>query len=553
MSVDTDIDPIVIIGAGPTGTALALDLALRDTPSVLVERYEKLQHIPKGQNLTQRTGEHFKSWGITSEIRQATLIPPEYGNEGMVAYGTLLSEYHYDWFKRATVREFYAADNERLPQFETERILRERASEFDYIKMYKGWTYLSHQESANGVQVTLKRTHGEEIKEITASYIVGCDGARSSVREATSITQSSSDTQRRMALLVFHSPSLHNMLEARYPGKTIFNVLSPEHQGYWQFFGRVDLNANWFFHAPVPNDALIDEFDYEHLLHSAVGAEFDFTLNHKAFWDLRFTHADVYRSGRTFIAGDAAHSHPPYGGYGVNTGFEDARNLSWKLAAQLHGWGTEALLDSYTSERHPVFASTRDDFILAMINSDAKFLSRYSPGTDKQAFTQAWQARATGGQREVAGFVPHYIGSPIVHSYGADKDQPQTPGAKALHLHRPVAGAHLSPRLFANAEVDFDELSNNFTLLLPAELEAIRTKFQEAADAAGIALKCLSKIEFSNPSLVDIKDSNSVIESCVLVRPDHFIGWVEQKNDRDFILNSNGAHQILAHCIAKDL
>ncbi len=553
MSVDLDIEPIVIIGAGPTGTALAIDLALRDIPSVLVERYNELQHIPKGQNLTQRTGEHFRSWGITNEIRQATLIPPEYGNEGMVAYGSLLSEYHYDWFKRAAVREYYAADNERLPQFETERILRERASEFDGIEISTGWTYLAHQEKGNKLQVQLKQTTGEGKKQINASYLVGCDGARSNVRESASIAQSSSDTQRRMALLVFHSPQLHDILESRYPGKTIFNALNPAHQGYWQFFGRVDLNANWFFHSPVPNDALLDEFDYKNLLYSAVGAEFNFELNHKAFWDLRFTHANSYRSGRIFIAGDAAHSHPPYGGYGVNTGFEDARNLSWKLAARLHGWGTDSLLDSYTSERHPVFASTRDDFILAMINGDAKFLSEYSPTTDEQAFTQAWQQRATKGQREVAGFVPHYRGSPIVYSGDLPKNQALAPGAKAMHSHKPVAGAHLSPRVFAEAEIDFDKLSRDFTLLLPTGDESIKQQFQKAATTLDVPLKCLSRDEFTDHDSVGSTDLTLLKEPCVLIRPDHFIGWVEQTADREWILSADGAQQILARCVARDL
>jgi hypothetical protein len=78
-----------------------------------------------------------------------------------------------------------------------------------------------------------------------------------------------------------------------------------------------------------------------------VGAEFDVEFIHIGFWDLRFAVADVYRKGRTFIAGDAAHSHPPYGGYGINTGFEDAVNLAWKLAATIQGWAGPKLLESY--------------------------------------------------------------------------------------------------------------------------------------------------------------------------------------------------------------
>ena len=88
--------------------------------------------------------------------------------------------------------------------------------------------------------------------------------------------------------------------------------------------------------------------------------------------------ADAYRQGRAFIAGDAAHSHPPYGGFGLNTGLEDAVNLGWKLAAVLKGWGGPALLDSYASERRPVFVET-GQAITDGIERDRDFLARYSP------------------------------------------------------------------------------------------------------------------------------------------------------------------------------
>lgn len=523
--------PVVIIGAGPTGTALAIDLALRNTPSILVERYTQPQAIPKGQNLTQRTGEHFRCWGISKEIRKATLIPPEYGNEGLVAFGNLLSDYHYDWFKRGTVREFYAADNERLPQFETERILRDRAKQFDCITTHYGWTFAGSTQNDNQLEVTLEKTNGTEQKTLYGSYLVGCDGARSAVRESVSIPLSSNDTQRRMALLVFHSPDLHKLLEDRFPGKTIFNAIDPANEGYWQFFGKVDLNANWFFHAPVPMNAELETYGFQQLLHTAVGKQISAKINYKGFWDLRFTHAESYRQGLTFIAGDAAHNHPPYGGYGVNTGFEDARNLSWKLAAHYHGWGTDSLLDSYCEERHPVFASTRDDFILRMLYNDADFVKKYSPEKDLQGFKQAWQQRATQGQREVAGFVPHYVGSPIVLS----ENTSTTSGAKGKHTHEPYAGGHLSPGSFNGADALFDNPSQEFTLMVPPGGESIAQKFEQAAATLQIPFKLHAVTERGNTEGVKNRkaDSGAVNsntnnrQACVLVRPDHFIAWVE--------------------------
>jgi hypothetical protein len=122
-----------------------------------------------------------------------------------------------------------------------------------------------------------------------------------------------------MLLLVFRSTELHRLLE-RFPGKSFYNVLHPDLKGYWQFFGRVDLGETWFFHAPVPPGTTKDNFDFVPYLLRAVGAEFQVELEHIGFWDLRFAIADSYQNGRIFLAGDAAHSHPPYGGYGINTG-----------------------------------------------------------------------------------------------------------------------------------------------------------------------------------------------------------------------------------------
>ena len=130
---------VVIVGGGPVGLGLAIDLALRGTTSHVIERTKMVHRIPKGQNLTQRTGEHFRAWGISQRIRAASPIPRDFGNAGLIAYGSLMSEYRYDWFVRGAVNQFYLAQNERLPQYELERVLRERAGELEEIIIHYGW------------------------------------------------------------------------------------------------------------------------------------------------------------------------------------------------------------------------------------------------------------------------------------------------------------------------------------------------------------------------------------------------------------------------------
>ena len=153
-------------------------------------------------------------------------------------------------------------------------------------------------------------------------------------------------------------------------------MLRPELQGYWQFFGRVDVGEGWFFHAPVPRDTRTDNYDFLGLLHEAAGFEFAADFDHVGFWDLRIVVASAYRVGRVFIAGDACHSHPPYGGFGLNSGLEDVANLGWKLAARLQGWGGDGLLESYAPERRPIFVETGEAMIAGGIERDRAFLER---------------------------------------------------------------------------------------------------------------------------------------------------------------------------------
>lgn len=120
---------VVISGGGPVGLGLAIELGQRGCSVAVIERNETPPHIPKGQNLTQRTMEHMSAWGVEDAIRDAKTIPKGVGLGGLTAYGSLTSGYHYDWYKRGSVAPFYSAENERLPQYATEAVLRARVAE----------------------------------------------------------------------------------------------------------------------------------------------------------------------------------------------------------------------------------------------------------------------------------------------------------------------------------------------------------------------------------------------------------------------------------------
>ena len=524
----TDKDPIslttdvVIVGGGPVGLGLAIELGQRGIHCILAERHTQTQPIPRGQNLTQRTMEHFHFWGAEPQLRAARTIPPEYGIGGLTAYGALLSNHHYDWLQRELVKPYYFKDNERLPQYETEKVLRQRVAALPTVKTLFGWGAEHIMQDDQGVTVTLtERSSQQQQQTIHASYVVGCDGSRSPTREQAGITQTLSDHDRCMVLLVFKSQELHTLL-SRFPGKSFYNVLHPELKGYWKFFGRVDLGNTWFFHAPVPIGTTADNFDFKKYLHESVGAEFEIEFQHIGFWDLRFALADQYRAGRMFIAGDAAHSHPPYGGYGVNSGFEDTRNLGWKLAAVLQGWGNDALLDSYDAERRPVFASTIHDFIAKSIETDRDFLEAFDPLRDPAAFDTAWAARAQGAVGEVHAFEPNYEGSPVVWQNSAVS---HVCSAKGSHQFKARVGHHLAPAALASGVNVFEMLGEGYTLLAFGTDAANQQVFEDAAQAAGVPLKVVHQ---ANGSEADRYET-----PWVLVRPDQFIAWVGESQQVD--------------------
>jgi len=251
------------------------------------------------------------------------------------------------------------------------------------------------------------------------------------------------------------------------------------------------------------------------LLHRAAGQAFDLELGHVGLWDLRIAMADRYRAGRVFLAGDAAHSHPPYGGYGINTGFEDARNLGWKLAAVIAGRGGEALLDSYDAERRPVFASTARDFIERYIDKDRQLLERFSPEADADAFREAWQLRAADTW-DVDVFEPNYAGSPIVAAVPGAR-----PSAVGRHEHRARPGHHLSPQPLADGRRADQALSADFTLLTADPAAAVA--FERAAARLDVPLAIA-------PPLGDDAVAAYGARS-LLVRPDHFVAWAGDDAD----------------------
>lgn len=502
-----DKTSVVIVGGGPVGLGLAIELAQRGVASIVVERDAEPAPIPKGQNLTQRTMEHFIAWGIEKDIRAARVLPDNYPIAGLTFYRNLMSGYSHPWHRRALVDKFYFTSNERLPQYETERVLRSRAALLDNIDLRIGWQATGIAQRNGGVVVDIESTGGDR-KAVNGKFVVGCDGSRSLVRAQAGIDWITRDHDKRMALLLFKSTDLHRKLTP-FGDVSYYNVITPELDGYWRFFGRIDVGEGFFFHAPVPDDTSRENFDFHALLNESVGARIDAEIEYIGFWDLRLAVASTYRAGRVFIAGDAAHGHPPYGGFGINLGFEDARNLGWKIAAYLARWGGDRLLDSYSDERLPVFQSTADEFIFRYIEEDRAFMRCHDPARDEAAFETAWQSRVKAAEADIASYEPHYDGSPVI----AGKDKGKS-GANGVHEFRARAGHHLAPHALADGRSVHQALGSDFALLAIDAEESCVDAFVTAAAELDVPL-----------TIVRDGAANRYAAALVLVRPDHYVAW----------------------------
>jgi 2-polyprenyl-6-methoxyphenol hydroxylase-like FAD-dependent oxidoreductase len=515
---------VVIVGGGPVGLGLAVELGLRGVTCAVIERRTELSTIPKGQGLNQRTLEHFYFWGIADELRAARTATLGANTVSMLTiYKDLLNGFWHEPPGAEIVEDYYFEASERLPQYRTEMVLRRRIEDLPKVTSYLGWEATSCQEDADGVRVVIERDGATVVLE--GKYLVGCDGGHSLVRDWSAISQSGTDFGQVMALIVFRSPELNEALK-RLPGHVTYRVLHPDLEGYWMFFGRVDSSEEWFFHAPVPPVSSAAEVDSQGLLHRAAGFAFDCEIEHVGLWDLRVRAAETYHAGRVFIAGDSAHTHPPYGGFGLNIGFEDAVNLGWKLTAALEGWGGERLFDSYTAERRAIFRDIGENIIAAGIRRVRDLLRTYRPEDDQAEFERVFHDMAFKDGADMHGIEPHYEGSPLVFGPPGGVSS-----AHGEHSFTAQPGHHLAPQPLSSGGNVFQELGAGFTLLaFDADGDDIHS-FEYAARQLGVPLTIVR----DSYAAERLKYGSRMI----LVRPDQFVAWADDAA-------GGQAHQVMA-------
>ncbi|OGT39906.1 MAG: hypothetical protein A3E81_01960 [Gammaproteobacteria bacterium RIFCSPHIGHO2_12_FULL_36_30] len=343
---------VIIVGGGPTGIALGIELGLNNIKTLILEKHENPLLSPRAQSLNERSMEFFMRWKIADKLRNNVLFPKDYPMRG-VWCSKLNGETYASAGSQEKSKENLAAQKSiRIPLYITENILRERLKDFNCVTFLKKHVVESVVFENNEIKVLAKNKDGQSISEYFAKYVVGCDGANSITRQCADIGFDGLAPKRRVINLLFEAPDLDKKITVEKG--FIYYIMGNKMPAP---MGPVDLTKGiWYaqiFYAGDETD--VNKINFDSLLDEITGLHFDKKILNAHFWDMQIQLADHFaKDNRLFLVGDSAHAFAPTGGFGLNTGFGDVTNLAWKLASVIQNNNSSDILNSYESERRPI-------------------------------------------------------------------------------------------------------------------------------------------------------------------------------------------------------
>ncbi len=514
--------PVIVIGAGPVGLALAGDLGWRGIPSLLVERGNGDVFQPKMDMVGIRTMEFCRRWGIVDWVENAGYnreYSQDYAWVSALHGGYEFGREEFPSVKDEPKPEQSPQKRERCPQNFFDPVLTRFAERSGLCELRYEHEYVFHREFGDTVEVRLKNLADDSEFTVTCDYLVGCDGGASKVREALGIKMSGQPTLTYTTNAIIECKGLEKLHDKRPGYRYIF--IGPE--GTWATLVAINGRDRWRL-SLVGDDTMrtVSEDEIRETFIRAVGREdVEFKVLSMMPWIRRQLVADSYGTGRVLIAGDAAHLTSPTGGFGMNMGIQDSVDLGWKLAANIEGWGGQTLIESYEIERRPVAIRNVEEATnnLKLMLTPRKHLNPdvFAPGEKGDAARKTFgDAYTEMMKREWYTIGIHlgyrYEGSPIVVPDGTD--EPEDTVSTYEQTARP---GHRAPHVWLDDETSMLDYFGKAFVLLRFDPSVSVARLVDSAAKAGMPL--------------DIRDIGSAKARTlygtrlVLVRPDGHVAW----------------------------
>ncbi|KZD27944.1 FAD-binding monooxygenase PheA/TfdB family [Bacillus cereus] len=513
--------PVLIVGGGLSGLASALFLAKHKIDYLLIERHPTTAIHPKAGGITFRTMELFRELGLEQRIKSAGKALENC--RGRLAVHTIAEVEKEELAKMRTAQ--YGNDEKLLQKIEEispskqtacyqitleEMMLQEAQRLGGKLSFYH--ELVSYEQNGNGVIATMRNRKTKEESMIHCDYVIAADGAKSKIREQLGILTEGRGTIGGYYMNIYFEADLSECIKGDAFGFTM--ILHPEVIGA---LIPVDNESKWIYHVaydPVkgerPEDFSIERC--KQIIQTAIGStDIKPEIVSVLPWEASESTAVKFQDNRIFLVGDSAHIMPPTGGFGSNTGIQDAHNLAWKLAAVIKGKAKPKLLETYHDERYPVAKLTTDhasSILFRAANREEGNLSNM----DSLAVTAGYQYCSEAIIDECN--TPHRMN--IVDLNGR-------PGTRAPHFWGTYEGKEVSI---------LDLFGSNFVLLTGAEPSTWTEAARDVSSKLGVNIK-VYRVGLSG-DFVAQKDVLSELYGighggAALIRPDGFIGWRLEK------------------------
>jgi 2-polyprenyl-6-methoxyphenol hydroxylase-like FAD-dependent oxidoreductase len=519
---------VLIIGAGPVGLTLAIDLAWRGIDVTLVEaRAPAVPPEPKCNHVAARTMETFRRLGLAEKVRNAGL-PADYPHD--ISYRTTFTGAELTRIPIPCRRDRFTRKDgpdcnwptpeppHRINQIFLEPILFEHAAHQPRIRIINRTSAEDVRIEDTSASAALRDLDTGAVSRVSCRYLIGCDGARSVVRKAIGAELAGDAIVQRVQSTYIRAPDLiHRQLHERAWGT---GVINPRRAG---MVYAIDGSERWLVHNYMKQgEGDFDSVDRDACIRIILGVtkDFKYDIISKEDWHGRRLIADRFRDRTAFIAGDAAHIWVPYAGYGMNAGIADAMNLSWLLAAHLNGWAPASILDAYEAERWPITSQVSR---FAMSHAEAEIRRRGAVSDDiEDTGSEGERARRETGrltyeinvqQYACAGlnFGTYYDRSPIIAYDGAE------PPAYTMSTYTPstVPGCRTPHLWCADGHSLYDAMGPEFTLL----------RFDSTVDVAALELAARERSVPLRVLDVERPPDAAFDRLLVLSRPDQHVAW----------------------------